>query len=1147
VLNGAGRKEREIDWSIDTNFLSEKYSSYTLVDNWDAAYQILKSGSIKIYPYTINAAGNITTVGAVVKESDYASLGISVTDISNGGFTVKFDNLTKPYRITYTTELIGQSQSQYLNTAKITGVWQDGDTVKDTLTKTVDFSPQNTEQVFLTKAGKQVGTKSYIDWSVKFNSSLSYIDKAIVTDELSSGHSYVYGSIAVSEKTSTGYKVVTPGSDTYSVEIKSNTTNNTQFFVLTFHTAIKTEYEITYRTKISTNVVNGADLSNKVSFEGLGVTTDNDDTNNVVTIQKISSGGTGTGEIGELTIIKTDAYNSNARLAGAVFDIVDSTNKIIYKSLVTGDDGTITIAVDRSTYQSGSSLYLVETTAPNGYILKDPSDSSNRIPVNYNPDTPNEVIVKNQKLREIKIVKIGSDGASLPNATFDVTGPNGYSQTVKTLADGSVTLQGLEFGDYTITETSAPAGYQLSKDPEDNAWTVNLSEADTSITPKVVNVTNQKLRTIEIHKTDVSGIKSLVGAKFRVTGPDGFEQEVTTNSDGKANVSGLYFGSYTITEILAPTGYQFKTGETVKTVALTKDSEEVTSVVVKNEPLRSIRIIKVAENDSTKKLEGAEFKLFDKNNAQIGGIYTTDENGEAIIPSLTYGSYRLVEIKAPKGYQLPQYTESIVEIDENSQVIIDKVIENESLKTIKIIKVDKENPDTKLTGAEFKLYDKNDVQVGGKYVTDENGEFVIKNLLVGNYKLIETKAPAGYSIPTDPVTNITITYDSDNDTILPNIGNEVYRSIQIIKINKNDSTAKLAGARFALYKEGELVNDNIVTNSQGTALVANLLIGEYVLKELDPPSGYQLTENTSTPIKIEVGSPLVTLTTIFNEELRSLIIKKSDASNNAILLPGAEFLITGPEGYSRTVKTGTDGTVTVSDLKFGNYTVKETKAPSGYTMNGKAENITIDTSSLTFIVEIKNWVYVPYIPTPTPTVTPTPVGPNPATPTPTVTPTPTPTVKPTVTPTPKPTITPTEPKEPIIEVTPEDTPLGGKVDVPKGSTPVINEKPQNGKVEIDKGGKWNYVPDKGFTGKDKFTVEIKHPDGSTEELIIEIQVDEVPLGAGGDGSEHEGVHIPKTGESNLPITLVLAIIGLLSSAIIITSIYKIKKSRKTIK
>lgn len=1143
VLNGSNRKEREIDWAIDTNFLSENYTSYTLVDEWDTTYQLLKSGSIKIAPYTVNAAGNIN-VGSPIDEADFATLGISVSGISNGGFTIKFQNLAKPYRITYTTELIGQSQSQYLNTANVTGVWKDGGTVKDTLTKSVQYSPQNVESKFITKDGQQEGSKPYIKWKVLFNSSLSYMKDAVVTDELSSNHSYVYGSIVVSEKTAQGYKIITPGTDTYTVEIKNNENNNTQYFILQFHKAISTEYEITYRTKISDSAVNGANLSNEIAFNGLGVTTENKDSQDYVTIQKISSGGSGTGEIGELTITKKDAY-SNERLAGAVFDLVNVNKEIIYKSLVTGDDGTITISIDRSTFQSGSSLYLKETSAPAGYILKDPSDSANWTQVHYNPDEFNEVTVQNQKLRELKIVKTGSDGVSLPNATFEITGPNGYTKTVKTLANGSVTLQGLEFGDYTITETGAPAGYQLSD--ENNTYIVNLSESDTSVTPKVLNVINQNLRTLEIHKTDITGNNSLPGAEFRVTGPDGFNQTITTGVGGKVKVSGLYFGTYTITETKAPEGYQLKSGETVKTVTLTKDSDEVTTVLVKNDSLRSLRIIKVAENDSTQKLDGAEFELYDSNNVQIGGIYTT-KNGEAIIPDLTYGSYRLVEIKAPKGYQLPQNTETLVDINENSQIIIDKVIENESLKTIKVIKVDKEKPDVTLPGAEFKLFDENGVQIGGKYVTDKNGEFVIKDLLVGNYKLVETKAPKGYSIPVDPTTNITITYDTDNDTILPGIGNEVYRSLQITKINKNDSTVKLAGARFALYKEDKLIDDTIVTDNQGNAFISDLLTGDYILKELDPPTGYQLTSDNSTSVKIEVGSPLITMVTITNEELRSLIIKKTDASN-AKLLPDAEFLVTGPDGFARAVKTGTDGTVTITDLKFGDYTVKETKAPAGYNLNGKEEVIRIDGSSLTFTVGIENWVYIPGEIPMIPDSTPTPTGTPTITPTPTVTPTPTPsgTVTPTPTKTPTPVIgepAPTEPKQPIIEVTPEDTPLGGKVDVPKGSTPEISEKPHNGKVEIDKNGNWNYVPDKGFTGKDKFTVEIKHPDGSTDEVLIEIQVDEVPLGSGGDGSIHEGVHIPKTGERKLPLTNMVAIIGLVTGAVIISNIKKYRKLKK---
>jgi hypothetical protein len=68
--------------------------------------------------------------------------------------------------------------------------------------------------------------------------------------------------------------------------------------------------------------------------------------------------------------------------------------------------------------------------------------------------------VNNQQLGAIKISKTDSKtGNALAGATFSITGPNSYSNSVQSGADGTVCVDGLAFGSYTVTETGAPTGY----------------------------------------------------------------------------------------------------------------------------------------------------------------------------------------------------------------------------------------------------------------------------------------------------------------------------------------------------------------------------------------------------------------------------------------------------------------------------------------------------------------------------------------------------------------------------------------------------------------------------------------------------------------------------------------------------------------
>lgn len=82
--------------------------------------------------------------------------------------------------------------------------------------------------------------------------------------------------------------------------------------------------------------------------------------------------------------------------------------------------------------------------------------------------------VNNQQLGAIKISKTSSKGTALAGAVFGITGPGGYSNSVTTGADGTVCVDGLVFGSYSVTETAAPAGYDIDN-PNAQSATVNVN------------------------------------------------------------------------------------------------------------------------------------------------------------------------------------------------------------------------------------------------------------------------------------------------------------------------------------------------------------------------------------------------------------------------------------------------------------------------------------------------------------------------------------------------------------------------------------------------------------------------------------------------------------------------------------------------
>ena len=122
-------------------------------------------------------------------------------------------------------------------------------------------------------------------------------------------------------------------------------------------------------------------------------------------------------------------------------------------------------------------------------------------------------------------------------------------------------------GSYTVTEGANPLGFVLesltctstgsgsgSQDGTNpKQANITIAAGDDTVTCTYVN--QQQLGAIKISKTSSKSGNALAGAHFSITGPNNYSNSVTTNSGGTACVDGLPFGSYTVTETSAPTGY----------------------------------------------------------------------------------------------------------------------------------------------------------------------------------------------------------------------------------------------------------------------------------------------------------------------------------------------------------------------------------------------------------------------------------------------------------------------------------------------------------------------------------------------------------------------------------------------------------------
>ncbi|PFO24384.1 hypothetical protein COJ80_15945 [Bacillus cereus] len=285
---------------------------------------------------------------------------------------------------------------------------------------------------------------------------------------------------------------------------------------------------------------------------------------------------------------------------------------------------------------------------------------------------------------------------------------------------------------------------------------------------------------VKIKKVDSNNDnKKLVGAKFKIEDLNGkIVGELVTNEEGEAISKDLPIGNYTLVEKEAPKGYELLKDKI--TVKIEKDAEVEIKIGNKKlpDPMGKMKLVKVDISDKNKKLAGAKFHIEDAKGKVVGELIT-DEKGEMISKDLPIGNYTLVEIEAPKGYELLK-DKIAVKIEKDT--VVEIKIENKKLPDptgqFEIEKVDDKDSELKLKGAVFQVLDKEGKELS-RLITDEKGKVISNQLAIGKYTIKEIKAPNGYMLLRDPI-EIEITEavktqkitvkNAKNNWVIPNTG-----------------------------------------------------------------------------------------------------------------------------------------------------------------------------------------------------------------------------------------------------------------------------------------------------------------------------------------------------------------------------------------
>jgi Prealbumin-like fold domain len=263
---------------------------------------------------------------------------------------------------------------------------------------------------------------------------------------------------------------------------------------------------------------------------------------------------------GKLTIIKHTSpadldqsfgYTSTGGLSPSTFNLNDhGTDTQVFDNLQPGTY-TVTEGADPAGFAFGSLTCVGTGGSSSGKVATAVIVGGSDITCTY---------VNNQQLGAIKISKASvKPNTPLAGATFSITGPGSYSNSVTTAgAGGTVCVDGLAFGTYSVTETAAPTGYAIDDTTSHNVVVdtnttcaadpyvgETFSATDTPLTDILVKATSQVAGGTKSRVTCVNAASANIG--------NSPQPSASTFADpAQVDATGVRPGTYTCTIIVDP-------------------------------------------------------------------------------------------------------------------------------------------------------------------------------------------------------------------------------------------------------------------------------------------------------------------------------------------------------------------------------------------------------------------------------------------------------------------------------------------------------------------------------------------------------------------------------------------------------------------
>lgn len=718
----------------------------------------------------------------------------------------------------------------------------------------------------------------------------------------------------------------------------------------------------------------------------------------------------------ELSVEKRDAETGKA-LKGATFGLynkeaISSGDKVIVKAdtllqeITSNEKGKAAFTLDLPLGR----YYVKELQAPAGYVS---SDEILEFDATYQGQDVKTIKLKSVKKNQPTTVEVTkadiTTGTELDGASMSVLDKDGnVIDSWTSVKDSPHVIKRLQVGKtYILREELAPYGYLRATDVEftisDTAEVQKVKmEDEVPVARLLVNKRGEFLDSVSLldnakgmiehlfnyvtgNLTDVTfnvyaaeAIRAADGVSADYYAADELVGSITTDGNGIAQMDNLPLGRYYIVEKETSHGYVLDNEP--RYVDLTYRDQDTPLVTYsadwQNARQRvQVEVLKKGK-DSDKVLSGAIFGLYAADDIvsskgkvllakdTLIELKTTDEDGKIqFVADLPVDSrYYIKELAAPDGYVTDQEPQEFTFEYQGSGTSVAEyafTFEDEQT-TVELSKADLTDK-KELPGASLKVTDE-DGNTVDEWVSKEEAH-IIKGLIVGKkYKMTETKPADGY------VTAESIEFTVENTKEVQK--HQMLDDVTKVEISKKDITdsSEVPGAKLIILdKDGKKVES--WTSTDKPHMVEKLPVGEYTLREEQAPDGYLIAEDVKFTVKDTGKIQKVKMKDA--HPYGKLVIKKTDSTSKAAL-PGAEFELREKESGKVVEKlvtdktgTATSGKIPIATYKNGKvektveYILVETKAPNGYELSSKKEEIRFEykdgkTKVIEIVKEIKN-------------------------------------------------------------------------------------------------------------------------------------------------------------------------------------------------